>query len=291
MTGIITVIGARGKVGIELLKQLSEQGIPCRAVTRDVKNSIHLPHVTWIGGDLADVSGLPHLLAGSTRLFLNTDFSPRMAEMKAAVIAAAKKSGVRHIAYLSYGLMPEEIIEKSNSMVHQQHIQAEQALIHSGLDWTIIRPSAFMQSWLTELAPTIIRERKIHEAPGEGRMPYIDTRDIAEVLSKVLTFPEKHRGKIYELTGGEPVSFYQVAEAIGQAIGEAVTYLPETPEDTRNRLQEKGYPEWAIQLLLYFAQCQREGRVAYTTNTLPEILGRPGRTIYSFARDYAGGFK
>ena len=98
---IITVFGAKGKVGIELLRYLSRKGIYCRAITRDLKNTIPLPYVTWMGGDLMDEPGIYNLVAGSTGLFLNTDFSLNMAEMKENVIASAKSAGVKHIAYLT----------------------------------------------------------------------------------------------------------------------------------------------------------------------------------------------
>jgi len=268
MTDIITVIGAKGKVGIEVLKQLSQQGIHCRAITRDLKNTIPLPYVSWIGGDLTDTPGIINLLAGSTRLFLNTDFSPAMAEIQENVIRAAKETGIKHITYLSYGLLPDEVMQKADSMVHKQHIQVEQALIHAGLHWTILRPSAFMQNWLLELSPDIRNERKIYEAPGDGKLSYIDTRDLAEVIVETLsTHPEKHSHKIYELTGSEPVSFYQISDAISHAIDDKVTYIAETPEESKKRFQKKGYPEWAVNLVLFFAQSQREGKLAYTTST------------------------
>lgn len=291
MHDIITVIGAKGKVGLELLNFFSDKGIYCRALTRDLKNIVPLPYVTWIGGDLSDTPAIRNLVAGSTSLFLNIDFSPKMAEIKKNVIAAAKTAGVKHIAYLSYGLMPEEMMEKSNSPVHRQHIEAEQALIGSGLYWTIIRPSGFMQSWLSELSPAIRAEKKFHGSPGDGKLPYIDTRDIAEIIAEALAIqPKEHYNKIYELTGNEPISFYQLAEAISLAIGDTVTYITDAPEDTQQRLRTKGYPEWAVQLLLYFAKSQREGLLAYTTPTLPGLLGRPARDVYTFARDYAAHF-
>jgi uncharacterized protein YbjT (DUF2867 family) len=291
MKNTITILGAKGKVGIEVLKYFAKNNISCNAITRDIKNIVQLPGITWLRGDLSDYQGIPELIAGTERLFLNTDFSPKMAEIKINLIKEAQKASVKHIVYLSYGLMPAEMLQQANSVVHGQHIQAEQALIASGIAYTIIRPSGFMQSWLYERAPLIREEKKIIDATGEGKIPYIDTRDIAEVITKALYLePEKHRGKIYELTGDEAVNFYQVAAAISLAIGSMVTFVDETPEEARLRIIKKGYPEWAIDLVLYFAECQRKGMVEETTPILSELLGRPAGDIVTFARDYAEYF-
>ncbi|MBO9198640.1 MULTISPECIES: NmrA family NAD(P)-binding protein [Niastella] len=288
---IFTIFGAKGKVGIELLKILSAKSIYCRAITRDLNNIPKLPNVTWMGGDLNDLDSVYNLVAGSDTIFLNTDFAPNMVQMQGQVIEAAKHAGVKHVIRLSYGLLPEEILKKSNSPVHMQHILIDQALIDSGLSWTILRPSGFMQNWLYDQALTIKNERKIYEAQGDGRLPYIDTRDIAEIIAALFAQGEKHYNKIHELTGSEAINFYEVATAISQAIGEKVTYIAETREATIQRFSKKGYPEWAIELLLFFAQSQQQGKLTATTDTVKEILEKPARDIYTFTRDHAEWFK
>jgi NAD(P)H dehydrogenase (quinone) len=288
---VFTIFGARGKVGIELLKILSNRGIQSRAITRNLNTIPALPNVTWMGGDLNDYASVYNLIAGSDTVFLNTDFAPNMVEMQEQVILAAKQAGVKHIIRLSYGLLPADVLQHANSPVHAQHIQIDETLMNSGLPWTILRPSGFMQNWLHELAPIIKTERKIYEAQGDGKLPYIDTRDIAEIIATIFMQPEKHYNKIYELTGNNPINFYQVAEAISLAVGEKVTYIAETREATIQRLSKKRYPEWAIELLLFFAQNQQQGKLEHTTDTVKEILGKPARDIYSFSRDHADWFK
>ena len=145
---------------------------------------------------------------------------------------------------------------------------------------------------MLERAPLIRGERKIIDATGEGRLPYIDTRDIAEVIARALCLePEKHRNKIYELTGGEAINFYQVAAAISRAIGSTVTFVNETPEEARESMAQKGYPGWAIELLLYFADCQKKGMAETITPMIPAILGRPAGDVTTFVRDYIEDFK
>lgn len=292
MKNKITVFGAKGKVGIEVLRYFAKNGISCYAVTRNIKDTPPIPGVNWVFGDLQDYSSVPQLVSETQSLFLNTDFAANMAEFQCNLINEAAKAGVKHIVYLSYGLMPDELVENSRSAVHEHHKQVEQFLLDSGIAYTIIRPSGFMQSWLFELAPVIRQQKKIFDATGEGKIPYIDTRDLAEVVARALSFEsEKHKGKTYELTGSEPVNFYQLADAISQAIDDTVTFVAESQEEAHYRIAQKGYPKWAIDLILYFAECQRKGLLENTTLTLPKLLGRPPRNIFAFAKDYADYFK
>lgn len=292
MNNKITIFGARGKVGVEVLKYFADHHISADAITRDLSKIEPLAGITWLEGDLGNFESIPRLIAGTESLFLNTDFSPKMAEIKLNLIRQAQEASVKHIVYFSYGLMPEDVMRKAKSAVHEQHIQVEQALINSGIKYTIIRSAGFMQTWLYERAPAIRQEKKIFDSTGEGKIPFIDTRDLAEVIAKALYFEAgKHENKIYELTGNTAVNFYQVADAIGSAIGTTITFVAETREEAHDRIAKKGYPEWAIDLVLYFAECQREGLLATVTPTISELLGRPSRDVATFARDYAGYFK
>jgi NAD(P)H dehydrogenase (quinone) len=289
---VITVFGARGKVGIELLKSLSQKGIYCRAITRNLNNVPSVPYVNWLVGDLTDKSSVYNLIAGSNAIFLNTDFSPDMAQLQSNVIEIAKSARIPKIVLISYGVLPDDVLVGANSPVHNQHIEVEKVLAASGLDWTIIRPSAFMQNWLQDLAPTIISENKFYEGTGEGKLAYIDTRDLAEICAEfLLSSSIEHIHKTYEITGSEAVSFYQVAEAISKATGSSITFQNESEGETRERLSKKGYPEWAVNLVLYFAKSQFENKIAAISPVFEKLTGRSSRSIYDFASDYATFFK
>lgn len=283
---IITVFGATGKVGREMLSFFSQSGIYCRAVTRDLKKVKAHSFVTWIEGNLADRNSLYNTIAGSTRIFLATSFSEKMAELQGNAIDIAKEAGVEHIVKLS----TKGVSEKSDFLIPKLHYQIEQKLKGSGINYTILQPSAFMQNWLGDFSDTVKKEKKIYEAVGETKMPFVDARDIAEVAVKILTHPSQHVNKTYLLTGGEAVSYHEVAEAISQAIHEPVTYVAQSPEQTRARLEAKGLPEWAVKLFLVMAKLQLE-EDSTASKSVEEILSKPARNVYYFAKDYAQWFK
>ncbi len=283
---IITVFGATGKVGREMLEFFSQAGTYCRAVTRDLKKVKAHSFVTWIEGNLADKNSLYNTIAGSKRLFLSTSFSEKMADLQNNAIDVAKEAGVEHIVKLS----TKGVSEKSDFLIPKLHYQIEQKLKISGLNWTILQPSAFMQNWLGDFSDTIKKERKIYDAVGDIKMPFVDARDIAEVAVRILSHPEKHVNKTYLLTGSEAVSYHEVAEAVTQAIHEPVTYVSQSPEEARSRLEARGLPEWAVKLFLVMAKNQQaEG--ATVSASVQEILGKPSRNVYYFAKDYATWFK
>ena len=283
---IITVFGATGKVGREMLESFSQAGTYCRAVTRDLKKVKAHSFVTWIEGNLADKNSLYNSIAGCKRLFLSTSFSEKMADLQNNAIDVAKEAGVEHIVKLS----TKGVSEKSDFLIPKLHYQIEQKLKTSGLNWTILQPSAFMQNWLGDFSDTIKKEKKIYDAVGDIKMPFIDARDIAEVAVRILGNPESHVNKTYLLTGSEAVSYFEVAEAVSQAIHEPVTYVSQSPEEARARLEAKGLPEWAVKLYLVMAKNQQADGATVSTS-VQEILGKPSRNVYYFAKDYANWFK
>src|SRR5690606_25034317 len=217
---VITVIGSTGNIGRELVDLLSDEEAPVRAVLRNTRRIRTVPGVVWIKADVTDESLLKPLLAGTSRLFLLTGNKPGFGRIQINVIRTAESLGVKHVVKLSaLGASP-----RTRAPLALEHWEAEQALEASGMTWTILRPHTFMQNWLGEVAETVRSEGAIYAAIGEGKVPFIDARDIAAVAAEALLHPEKHSGQRYVLTGGEAVGYREVAEAISKATGTPVVY-------------------------------------------------------------------
>ena len=276
---IVTVIGSTGTIGSELVRLLSKAGAPTRAVFRDPNKLQPLPGVAWTKADLRDALALEAAIAGTTRLFLLTDNQPGFAELQIQILRAAESSGVTHVVKLS----ALGASDHSKSWIGREHHKVEDALRQTSMKWTILRPHAFMQNWLGDLAQSV-RARGVIESPiGDGRVPFIDTRDIAAVAAEVLLHPEAHAGKKYVLTGGEAVGFNDIAQILG------VTYKPLTMDEARARLESQGLPREQIDATLALAAYQKEGGpTAVVSNDVVRILGRPPRTIREFFADHAG---
>jgi uncharacterized protein YbjT (DUF2867 family) len=226
-------------------------------------------------------------MENSKLVFLASSVSEKFIEEQNNVIEVAKERGVEHIVKIS----SPGATKNSPFFIAKLNFEVEELLKASGLNWTILQPNSFMQNWLGEFSETIKKERKIYEGTGEGKKPFIDTRDIAEVAFTILTNPQKHSNKTYLLTADEGVSYGQVAEAITKAIGEKVEYISLTMDELEQRMKQKGLPPYLIQTFMAIADGQRNGKANIVSSAVKDILNKPSRTIDDFAIEYAGWFK
>jgi len=283
---MIVVTGATGHIGSELVRLLSEKNVSVRALTRDPRRARPMRGVEWIKGDLSDADSLAGLLRGADRMFLLTSNSEDMVALQVNAIRAAREARVTHVVKGS----ALGASDHSKSPIGKAHYEVEMALQESGIAWTILRPHVFMQNFL-DIAPTIVREGRIRAASGDGKIPFVDARDIAAVAAIALTAPG-HEGKWYVLTGPEALSYGDVARIIGKAVGRPVEYVAESLEEARERLVRAGAPPWMIESTLALAAYQRAGGpTAEISKTIKEVLGRPPRNLTRFVQDYTSVFR
>jgi uncharacterized protein YbjT (DUF2867 family) len=285
---VITVTGSTGTIGRELVRLLSVARASTRAISRRADSARPLPHVAWVQADLGDPRVLEPALAGTTHLLLLTGNESGFSRLQIAVVQAAEQLGVTHVVKLS----ALGASDYSKSWIAKEHWEAEQAIQQTTMRWTFLRPHAFMQNWLGDVAESVRAEGVIYSPIGDGRVPFIDTRDIAEVAVEVLLHPDAHVGKKYVLTGGEAVGMADVAATLSEATGRTVIYRPISMEEARARLAARGVPATMIDATLAIAAYQKAGGpTAVVANTVERLLGRPPRTIRDFARDYAAHFE
>ena len=284
---MITVTGSTGTIGSELVRLLSAAGVEVRAIHRDPGKVRSLPHVTWVQADLRDTAAIEGALGETSRLFLLTGNEAGFGPLQITVVQAAERVGVEHVVKLS----ALGASDHSKSAIGREHWEVEQALQRTGMQWTLLRPHAFMQNWLGDVADSVRAEGTIYAPIGDGRVPFIDTRDIAAVAAEVLLHPDAHVGKRYFLTGGEAVGYADVAAALSDATGRVVTYRPISMEEARSRLEARGVAPAAIDAMLAIAAYQRDGGpTAVVSPNVERLLGRAPGTIREFARDYAASF-
>lgn len=284
---LIVVTGSTGTIGSELVRLLAEAGADTRAVYRHAEPAVHPAHVSFFSADLADPRQAEDALAGATSLFLLTGNEPGFREVQITVVEAAQRRGVRHLVKLS----ALGASDHSKSGIGRDHWTVEQALQRTIIPWTILRPHAFMQNWLKDVAASVRADNTIYSPIGDGRVPFIDTRDIAAVAAQVLLHPDAHIGKKYVLTGGEAVGYADLAAELTTVTGRAIAYRPISMEEARARLTRLGQPAALIDATLAIAAYQRDGGpTARVSPSVAQILGRPPRTIGDFARDYAAAW-
>ena len=283
---MILVTGGTGGIGSELLRLLSQAGVPARALTRNPKKAQTLPGITWVTGDLARPATLTTAFEDAKTVFLLTHYLDDMVTLQQIAIAAARAAGMTHVVKVSAFAASDH----SNAPIGRWHYQVEKELQASGLAWTMLRPHHFMQNLLAQ-AQYVIKEGVLYSPSGDGKIPYIDASDVAAVAFATLTQPG-HRGKKYVLTGSEAISYRQAAEIIGAVIGKKVRFVDESPEQARARRVREGVPPAVIESILAIGAYQRAGGKTVTiTNTVAELTGRPPRTVAEFVQQNASAFR
>ena len=283
---MILVTGGTGAIGGELLRLLSQAGIPARALARNPAKGQTLPGITWVAGDLSRPETLAPVFAGADTLFLLTHYYEDMIELQHNAIVAARAAGVTHVVKVSAFAASDH----SRAPIGRWQYQVEQELRESGMAWTILRPHHFMQNLLAQL-DYIVNDRTVYSASGDGKIPYVDLHDVAAVAFVALTQPG-HEGKTYVVTGGEALSYRQAAEIIGAAIGEPLRFVDETQDEARARRVREGLPPAVIESALAISAYQRAGGKTVTiTTTVADLTGRPPRTFAEFAEENAAVFR
>lgn len=270
----ILVTTPNGKVGSEVIRLLAEQGVPVRIGAHTVEKAAQaFPGAEIVHFDYADAASVEAALAGVTALYFAApgymDFEPQ-----ARVLELAQAAGVKRVVRLS-----AMGVEQTDGALRR----IEQMLEASAFEWTILRPTFFMQNFSTGSAYAIAHGT-LAEPTGDGKTSFIDTRDIAAVAAKALT-EAGHHGQIYVLTGARPFSRYEVAAMIGEAIGRPVQYIPLTDEQFSEGMKAYMSPAY-IGLLLGIYGSVRAGWTEVVSEDVPKLLGRPAITLEQFVQDH-----
>ncbi len=263
------ITGATGNVGGRVVEQLLTRGERPRIFVRDAAKARARfgEHVEIAAGDLADSASLSAALAGVEALLL-INLGQDLAARDAAAASAAKAAGVRHIVKLS----SLDARRAGSSAVGTWHACGEAAIRDSGVGFTFVQPGGFMSNALA-WAPSIRAQGTISASTGEGKLAMIHPDDIAAVTTTALT-TRAYVGAALPITGPEALSYGQMAEKLGAALGRKITFYPISDEQARTRLLANGLTAALADALVALWQGVREGRAETVTDTVARVLGR-----------------
>lgn len=282
----ILIAGATGTNGHALLNAFADKGITVRALARNLEkvNQNEFDTVEWVQGDLSDSDSLDNAFAGIEKAYIVTAILPNTPELFDNYYAAAKRAGVSHLVKFSgMGAEPD-----SPSEVIRQHYVSDKALMESGLTYTILRPNSFHQNMLWQ-ADAIKATGQFYLPLGQAKQSTVDVRDLAEATVNVMT-ESGHENKVYELTGPESLSFYDVAAQLTEVTGKQVTYIPVPVDAAKQAMLYQGMPEWNAHVLAEIQELFATGKYDYVTNDLEALLGRKPTDFRQFAIDHSGAF-
>ncbi len=285
---MILVTGATGLNGSALLRRLSAQGIPARALVRNPDKAqalAALPNVEIAVGDMARPKTLAGPLRGVERAMLISSSDPAMLDVQSNFVAAAVAAGVKRVVKLS-GIMPE--IDSAFRFA-RMHGEAEQALERSGLAYTHLRAGEFMHAYFRQV-PAILGKGAVILPMAEQKIASIDIDDIAEIAAMALT-GAGHEGKIYRITGPQALGMAEVAEILSGVTGKPIRYIDIAPDEAMKAQLAAGLPPYMAEALFELFAERRRGKEAQVFPDAQALLGRRPTSFAEFAARHAAIFR
>ena len=235
---MILVAGSTGILGSEICRQLTAQQKPVKALVRKTSSSEKTDALKQMGcslieGDFKDKISLMNACKGCDVVIstVSSTLSRQEGDNIQTVdhdgnlnlIAAAKEAGVKHFIFISF----RHKYGTENPLTEAKR-SAEQAIITSGMKYTILQASIFMEVWLS---PALGFNYPEHTAqiPGDGTNPisYVSLKDVATfAVASVDNTAVKN--KILEIGGPEAISPAQVIKEFEKISDHpfTVNYIP-----------------------------------------------------------------
>ncbi|MCU0495307.1 MAG: SDR family oxidoreductase [Chloroflexaceae bacterium] len=280
----ILVTGATGNVGSQVVRALQVRGVPVRAFVRNPDAAAKLGNVELVIGDFADSAALRRAMEGVERVFLTSADGPDKVAHERAVIDAAAEAGVQLLVKLSTVHAQAE----AKLPTFAWHGEIEHYLHRSNVPAVVLRSTFFMTNLLMN-AGMVAETGQFFAPAGDGRVAMIHPADVAAAAAALLS-GGGHVGRTYEITGGNAITFADVARALAAVMGRSVTYVNVPPEAAPAAFQGSGLPEWLVTQLLGVFALIRQGAYAEASESVQMLTGQQPRTIGDFARDYAVAF-
>ncbi len=263
---MIYVSGAPGNVGTELVRLLSSRGEQVRALVHHAGAAQHLqfPGVETVVGDLAQRSSFAHTVAGADAVFVNSGRESIFLQKN--LIDAAAHAGVRLLVNLSWLGASED---SASQTIGRWHAEVERHLEDSGVSFTVLRASAFMQNYLGQ----VTAYDRVYGTTTDGESSLVDARDVAAVAATVLT-EEGHQGRLYEVTGPQALSNPAVATIISTVTGRNVHYTELSPELLADGYHRGGLPEWLAFDLVTAEAYRAAGHLSLVSDVVERVGGK-----------------
>jgi uncharacterized protein YbjT (DUF2867 family) len=253
-TSNILVIGGTGKTGRKVVDRLNKLGHIVRVGSRSASPAFNWDNSeTWAdsmqGMDAVYITFQPDLAV------------PGALEAIEKLIKKAKKCNVKKLVLLSgKGEREAEL--------------CEQVVIHSGIDYTIVRASWFNQNFSESFFLEPILEGFVSLPQAEVKVPYVDTDDIADVVVEALLH-DKHNGEIYQLTGPRLLTFREAIQEISESTGKSISFTPITLPAYTKAMKQQGMSADFVWLVEYlFSEVLGNPNNSEITNDIEKVLGR-----------------
>lgn len=222
----VFIAGGTGHLGTQIVSRLVERRLKVRVLTRDPAHAKHLPtsHVEIVQGDVRDYDAVEQAISGAKSVIsaVNGFLGDRRTNPQTIdhqgnsnLIKAASKNAVNKFILISIsGAAPDHPLE-----LFRMKYLAEKELQASGLVWTIIQATAFMETWGEILGEPLLKTGKtMLFGQGDNPINFVSIYDVEQFVESAL-FTSVMDEQIVEVGGPQNLSMRQVVKLFESAIG------------------------------------------------------------------------
>ncbi len=280
---MILLTGITGNIGGATARALLAKGVKFRALVRNLDKAKAWADqgVELVQGDIEDAAAVKRALAGIDRALLVMPNGEHQEPAELAFTRTAKEAGLAWLIKLS----SPEAVRGTTSPIPLAHIAAEDAIMASGMKWTFVRPSFYMQNFRGSVK-SARASGKLSMPMGNGTVALTDNNDAGLFLAHILTDSNsaQHHGQCYDITGPDPVmTFHDVAKVIGEVIGQPVVYDDCDPKAFQEAIRPYHRNQWHSDAVArLFAEIANGATPGHKTDTFQKIMGRPGRSLKEY---------
>jgi len=270
----ILIQGAGGDIGFECVKSILSYNQPNLTVRAAVSN-LSCPKVQQLKelnceivvDNMSDFESVKEACRNVSKVMLIPPKKPNRVELCVSFVEHLKAVGVKHIVLLSvFGVQMEDNMFAKQLNIIEKHIK------NSGLTWTFLRTTAYMEL-LLDLSSTI--KQGLLKLPTKGeKWPPISVKDVADAIAAALLKPG-YENKFLDLTGPEVLSGYEMARIMSDILNKNVRYLPVTKgEEFEKDLVANGNPHWYTSGLIEMLDYYKKGFAEVVSHDFEKLVQR-----------------
>jgi NAD(P)H dehydrogenase (quinone) len=274
---MIVITGATGQLGHLVVKALLKK-VPASGIVAAVRNVEKARDIAALGvqvrqADYTQPATWDAALKGADKvLLISSSEIGQRAKQHRAVIDAAKRAGVKLLAYTS-------VLRADTSPLGlaAEHKETEDYLRASGVPFVLLRHGWYTENYTMGI-PGALAHGAVYGCAGNGRIASATRADYAEADVAALT-ADNQTGKVYELAGDTAYTLAELAAEISRQSGKNIGYVNLPEAEYKNVLIKVGLPEPVAALLSDSDTGVSKGGLFDDGHQLSKLIGRPTTSL------------
>ncbi|PLR96775.1 SDR family oxidoreductase [Bacillus sp. T33-2] len=277
----IVITGATGELGQlvvqHLLKKVSADNIAVSVRNVEKAAAYADQGIEVRYGDYDDPASMEKAFAGAGKLLLiSTPEDEAVARIRKHVdaIEAAKKAGVKHVAYTSFAFADKGAFPPLANV----HLATEYTLRASDIPTTVLRNAFYQEVFVNPGLQSYIDSGAIVTSAGTGRVNSVTRSDLALAAATVLA-EEGHENKVYELASADTWNYDDLAQILSDVSGKTVSHQSVADSEAFTAMVEAGLPEGLADFQIALYNSIAGGNFGHTSTDLEKLIGKKPTSI------------